>query len=339
MIESIETIRQQFEQDLASAGDNDALEEIRIQYLGRKNGVVTEAVKKISTVPAEQKGEYGKSVNILKKDISAALEQKAEDLKSQQSAKPAIDVTLPGRRPRTGLRHPVTVVRRRIVSIFKELGYAVKSGPQIEDDFHNFQALNMPEHHPARDTQDTFYIDGGWVLRTHTSPVQIRTMENGKPPIKIITPGRVYRKDYDITHTPMFSQVEGLVVDRHITFGDLKGTLEYFVQRMYGKDTRARFRPSFFPFTEPSAEVDISCPFCGGEGCRVCKNSGWIEIMGCGMVNPAVFENVGIDPEEYRGFAFGMGIERQVILKYGVDDSRLLFENDMRLLDTIGGWQ
>jgi phenylalanyl-tRNA synthetase alpha chain len=340
MIGQLNDIRAQFDADLRGCCTPEALEELRIKYLGRKRGLVTEAFKLIGTVPPEQRGDYGKAANELKRHVSEALDTAAAGFKEKRAEEPpALDVTLPPPLPRIGRRHPVSEMMRRIEAIFIELGYGIEDGPQIETDFNNFQALNMPPDHPARDEQDTFYVEGGLLLRTHTSPVQIRTMLRRKPPIKIICPGRVYRRDYDITHTPMFFQVEGLVVDRGITFGDLKGTLEYFIRRMFGPDTRTRFRPSFFPFTEPSAEVDISCPYCGGKGCRVCKNSGWIEIMGSGMVDPAVFRHVGIDPEIHTGFAFGMGIDRQVLLLYGVDDQRMIYENDMRMLEQIGGWR
>lgn len=338
MSEHLDSIRNLFQEEIQKCASEEDLESLRVKYLGRKQGLVTNALKLLATLPKEEKGAFGKGANILKNEISDSLDEKADELKGSRAGVCAIDTTLPAPLPKVGRRHPVAEVRRRIVAIFRELGYEIEDGPQIEDDFHNFQALNMPEHHPARDTQDTFYLDNGYLLRTHTSPTQIRTMLKQKPPIKIITPGRVYRKDYDITHTPMFSQVEGLVVGKGITFGDLKGTLEYFTKRMYGEDSKVRFRPSFFPFTEPSAEVDISCPFCLMKGCRVCKNSGWIEIMGSGMVDPEVFKHVDIDSEKYTGFAFGMGVERQAILLFGIDDSRLLFENDIRMLHQIGGW-
>lgn len=338
MSEQLQEIRNQFEKDLQTCKTERDIESLRIKFLGRKQGLVTDAFKLIGTIAPGERGIFGKTLNELKNHIGNALQEKADTLDALSESTDELDITLPGYIPAVGRRHPVSEIRNRIISIFTELGYRIEDGPQMEDDFHNFQALNMPEHHPARDTQDTFYLEDGYLLRTHTSPVQIRVMQRQAPPIKIITPGRVYRKDYDITHTPMFSQVEGLVVDKGITFGDLKGTLEYFTKRMYGEDTKVRFRPSFFPFTEPSAEVDISCPFCDS-GCRVCKNSGWIEIMGSGMVDPAVFGHVGIDPDEFTGFAFGMGIERQAVLIFGIDDSRLLFENDIRILHQIGGWQ
>ena len=338
MSEQLQEIRNQFEKDLQTCKTERDIESLRIKFLGRKQGLVTDAFKLIGTIAPKERGIFGKTLNELKNHIGNTLQEKADTLDALSESTDELDITLPGYIPAVGRRHPVSEIRNRIISIFTELGYRIEDGPQMEDDFHNFQALNMPEHHPARDTQDTFYLEDGYLLRTHTSPVQIRVMQRQAPPIKIITPGRVYRKDYDITHTPMFSQVEGLVVDKGITFGDLKGTLEYFTKRMYGEDTKVRFRPSFFPFTEPSAEVDISCPFCDS-GCRVCKNSGWIEIMGSGMVDPAVFGHVGIDPDEFSGFAFGMGIERQAVLIFGIDDSRLLFENDIRILHQIGGWQ
>lgn len=338
-MEKFESLRREFSEELAACGNPQDVENLRIRYLGRKQGVITDLFKQLPGVPAEERGAFGQAANALKEEITAALASWKAGAAGDASSGPAVDITLPGVMPEVGRRHPVSEIRQRIVTIFTELGYRIEDGPQIEDDFHNFQALNLPPDHPARDAQDTFYLEGGLLLRTHTSPVQIRVMERQKPPIKIITPGRVYRRDFDITHTPMFSQVEGLVVDEGITFGDLKGTLEYFTKRMYGPQTKVRLRPSFFPFTEPSAEVDISCPFCDAKGCRVCKNSGWIEILGCGMVDPAVFAHVNIDSTRYSGFAFGMGIERQVILNMGLDDSRLLFENDIRMLHQIGGWR
>lgn len=335
----LQKIRDQFEADLKNCGSETALKELRIKYLGRKKGLVTVALKKIGSVPADQRREFGARINDLKNEISLALEKTAEELEPATQEAARLDVTLPAPTPLVGRLHPVNEIRRRIERVFLDLGYRIEDGPQIETDYYNFQALNMPPEHPARDEQDTFYLQGDLLLRAHTSPVQIRVMERQKPPIKIICPGRVYRRDYDMTHTPMFYQVEGLVVDKGITFGDLKGTLEYFTKRVYGEETRVRFRPSFFPFTEPSAEVDISCPFCGGEGCKVCKNSGWIEIMGSGMVDPAVFACVDIDPTIYSGFAFGMGVDRQALLLLGIDDSRLLYENDMRMIKQIGGWR
>ena len=334
----LEDIRVQFMKDLQSCSSGSEIEELRVKYLGRKRGLVTEALKQLATLPSDQRKEFGRAVNTLKAEIATALEARVESFAAPETTEEKLDITLPAPLPRPGRRHPVSEVRRRIEAIFAELGYQVADGPQIETDYYNFQALNMPPDHPARDMQDTFYLPNDLLLRTHTSPGQIRVMESQRPPIKIIIPGRVYRPDYDITHTPMFLQVEGLVVDRGITFGDLKGTLEYFSKRLYGAQTRTRFRPSFFPFTEPSAEVDISCPFCGGHGCRVCKNSGWIEIMGAGMVDPAVFAHVDIDPVEYSGFAFGMGIGRQAMLLFGLDDARMFFENDARMLEQIGGW-
>jgi phenylalanyl-tRNA synthetase alpha chain len=336
---SLQEIRVQFEADLRACTTEAALEELRVKYLGRKRGLVTEAVKKIGSIAPEQRRSYGAEANRLKVEITEALEKRGETFRKAPEAEAFTDVTLPAPSPRIGRLHPVNVIRRRIEQVFLELGYRIEDGPQIETDYYNFQALNIPPDHPARDEQDTFYLSKDYLLRTHTSPVQIRVMERQRPPLKIICPGRVYRRDYDMTHTPMFYQVEGLVVDRGITFGDLKGTLEYFTRRIYGESTRTRFRPSFFPFTEPSAEVDISCPFCGGNGCRLCKNSGWIEIMGAGMVDPAVFAYVDIDPQEFTGFAFGMGVDRQTLLLLGVDDARILYENDIRMLSQIGGWR
>ncbi len=332
----LDEIRLQFQADLercASAGD---AEELRVKYLGRKRGLLTAAFRELGKLSPRERAAFGKEANRLKGEITAALDGLQA---GPQPAADRVDITLPAPAPRVGRRHPVSEMRRRIEAIFIELGYRIEDGPQIETDYYNFQALNFPPDHPARDTQDTFFLEHELLLRTHTSPVQVRVMERQRPPIKIIIPGRVYRPDYDITHTPVFFQVEGLVVDRGITFGDLKGTLDYFCRRMFGAQTRTRFRPSFFPFTEPSAEVDISCPYCGGEGCRICKNSGWIEILGSGMVDPAVLTNVGIDPHEHSGFAFGMGIDRQVLLLHGLDDQRLLFENDLQMLEQIGGWR
>ena len=339
MIEAIEKIRVQFETDAKRCASEAELEELRVKYLGRRRGLVTEAVKKIGSASPDTRRVYGQAANALKAEIVSEIDRLAERFEPKERVPARLDVSLPAVLPTVGRLHPVNEVRRRIEAVFRELGYRIEDGPQIETDYYNFQALNMPPEHPARDEQDSFYLTGGYLLRTHTSPVQIRVMERQRPPLKIICPGRVYRRDFDMTHTPMFYQIEGLVVDRGVTFGDLKGTLEYFTKRIYGEGTSVRFRPSFFPFTEPSAEVDISCPFCSGSGCRVCKNSGWIEIMGSGMVDPAVFEYVNIDPKEFSGFAFGMGVDRQAMLLLGIDDARLLYENDIRMLNQIGGWR
>jgi len=321
--------------EIASAADSGQLEALRVQYMGKK-GELTELLKSIGTLAPEERAGFGQSVNVAKDAVREALDARRQKLESasmdEALAGETIDVTLPGRAVDGGGIHPITRSTRRITEIFNKLGFEVAAGPEIEDDFHNFQALNIPPDHPARAMQDTFYFDEQVVLRTHTSPVQIRYMEENEPPISVIAPGRVYRVDSDVTHSPMFHQVEGLVVDTDITFGDLKGVLAHFVRHFFEQDLDLRFRPSYFPFTEPSAEVDISCVFCAGKGCRVCSHTGWLEILGCGMVHPEVFRNVGIDNEKYTGYAFGLGIERVTMLRYGVDDLRLFFENDLTFL-------
>ena len=340
---SPEEARQLFQSELTAVVDRQGWEQLRLRWLGRKRGALRQLLAAIQHVePAERKA-YGQGVNELKTEIEeslGALDRKlsAEELVAQREAA-AIDVTLPGRRPPVGSTHPVNLVIREIAGIFAALGYSVAEGPEVEDDFHNFEALNFPPDHPARDAQDTFFLADGRLLRTHTSPVQIRTMltPGRRPPIRIICPGRTYRKDNDLRHSPMFHQVEGLAVDRGITFGDLKGTLEAFLQRLFSADTGVRLRPSYFPFTEPSAEVDITCPFCAGEGCRVCSDTGWMEILGAGMVNPRVLETCGIDSREYTGFAFGLGIDRVAMIKYGIPNIRLLFDSDERLLRQVRG--
>lgn len=319
-----------------SASDLNVLESLRVQYLGKK-GELTGLLKTVGTLPAEQRAAFGQSVNEAKVRVQHAIEVKGESLRqgqiNSQLASDRIDITAPGRHSSLGSRHPVTRTIARISDIFSRIGFEVASGPEIEDDFHNFQALNIPPDHPARAMQDTFYFNEQVVLRTHTSPVQIRYLEQvEEPPVHIISPGRVYRCDSDVTHTPMFHQVEGLVVDSDISFADLKGVLIHFVHQFFEADLKVRFRPSYFPFTEPSAEVDISCVFCEGDGCRVCSHSGWIEILGCGMVHPEVFRHVGLDYEKYSGYAFGMGVERVTMLRYGVNDLRLFFENDIAFL-------
>ncbi len=321
---------------IAEARDTQALEEVRIRYLGRK-GEITLALRQLSQVPAEERPRLGKLVNEARDAIEVALTERAAALareaRARQLAAEAIDVTLPGRRPPRGFRHPLRLVQEEIEAVFIGLGFEVVEGPEVETDYYNFEALNVPAYHPARDLQATFYVTDDILLRTQTSPVQIRTMESRRPPVRVIAPGRVYRVDQvDATHSPMFHQVEGLLVDRHVTLGDLKGTLAAFARRLFGEDRKVRFRPSYFPFTEPSAEMDISCVICGGNGCRVCKEEGWIEILGAGMVHPRVLEMVGYDPEEVSGFAFGLGLERIAMLKYGIDDIRLFFENDIRFL-------
>jgi phenylalanyl-tRNA synthetase alpha chain len=332
-LERLEEVRSSFLADLAAAaGDGDAIEKIRIEYAGRKSGLLLELTAALRELPNEAKRDYGRTLNELKKLIEKSLkEAKTLAISSDgPAAVETVDVTLPGRSLPRGAEHPVHLVRRRIEEIFLRMGYDVESGPEIEDDWHNFEALNIPPDHPARDDQDTFYI-GAHLLRTHTSPVQARVMERSEPPIRIVVPGRVYRRDSDLRHSPMFHQLEGLVVDEGITVGHLKATLETFLRALFSDDVRVRLRPGYFPFTEPSAEVDISCIFCGMQGCGVCSGSGWIEILGSGMVDPRVFEAVGIDPERYTGFAFGLGLDRVAMLQYGIPDLRQLFAGDQRL--------
>ncbi len=331
-------IGEQFERDRYRAKDRPSLDEIRTRYLSRKSGLLTLKLQLLRTLPKDERSEFGKFGNELKQKIESALAELedsiATEAEQQQIVEETLDVSLPGERPRIGHRHPITLIRAEMESIFVSMGYTVEDGPEVESTYYNFEALNIPDGHPARDPSDTFYVSDDVVLRTHTSPVQVRTMEKRQPPIRIICPGRVFRHDdLDATHSPMFHQIEGLVVDGGITFGDLKGTLELFHQRFFGANTETRFRPSFFPFTEPSAEVDISCPFCEGSGCRVCKQTGWIEMMGAGMVNPVVYSFVKYDPERYSGFAFGMGIDRYAMIKCRISDIPLLFENDLRFLE------
>lgn len=312
-----------------------ALEQLRVDYLGKK-GRVTGLLKGLGKLPADQRPAAGEQINQVKRQISEAIDARREQLQEQalnaRLAAESLDVTLPGRRQSSGGRHPVSLTIERISALFESAGYSVAEGPEIEDDYHNFGALNIPDHHPARAMHDTFYVEPGVVLRTHTSPVQVRVMEQGKPPFRMICPGRVYRCDSDLTHTPMFHQVEGLLIDEDISFADLKGTLAEFLRAFFEEDLAVRFRPSYFPFTEPSAEVDMSCVMCAGKGCRVCKQTGWLEVLGCGMVHPTVLTASGVDAEHYRGFAFGMGVERLAMLRYGVNDLRLFFENDLKFL-------
>ena len=336
MTGELELLREQAEAELRKADTEEELQAIRTRYLGRK-GLLTGLLRNIAHVAPEERPQFGKDCNELKELLSARIDevlaQRASSRQENALLKEKVDVTLPGRAVRYGRLHPVTQVREEICRIFAGLGFSVVEGPEIELDYYNFEALNIPKDHPARDMQDTFYVEDNIVLRTHTSPVQVRTMEKTRPPVRILSPGRVYRRDSDVSHTPMFHQIEGLLVDRGITFGDLKGVLTAFLQKMFGQDTALRFRPSFFPFTEPSAEVDIRCVMCRGRGCRVCGQSGWLEILGSGMVDPAVFRNVGYDPEEFTGFAFGLGLERIAMLKFGISDIRLFFENDSRFLE------
>lgn len=335
-MENLEALTQEALTKVEGANDLAALDQVRVEYLGKK-GSITALLKGLGKLSAEERPVAGEKINHAKVQVSdriserktgferAAIEQK---LKSE-----TIDVSLDGRSESRGGLHPVTRTLKRIESIFSAAGYAVEEGPEIEDDFHNFEALNIPSHHPARAMHDTFYVSASEVLRTHTSPVQIRTMESQEPPIRVICPGRVYRCDSDLTHTPMFHQVEGLVVDKNVSFADLKGTMDQFLKAFFEADVEVRFRPSYFPFTEPSAEMDIQCTHCGGEGCRICKNTGWLEVGGCGMVHPNVFASCNIDTEQYTGFAFGMGVERLAMLRYNVNDLRLFFENDLDFLN------
>lgn len=319
-------------QDLGEVRDLSELERFRIVYLGKK-GLLTSLMKRLGDLSPEERPEAGQLVNRLKTDLTKRFEKARERILSiEEEGVSLLDVTLPGREPPRGHLHPITQVLREICQIFGRMGFRVVKGPNVELDYYNFEALNIPRDHPARDMQDTFYVSENVVLRTHTSPMQVRTMEKQAPPVSIIAPGKVYRRDSDVSHTPMFHQVEGLLVDKGVTLGDLKGTLTTFVHQMFGRDTSLRFRPSFFPFTEPSAEVDIRCVICRGKGCRTCKNTGWLEILGSGMVDTEVYRFVHYDPEIYSGFAFGMGIERVAMLKYGIDDIQLFYRNDMRFL-------
>jgi phenylalanyl-tRNA synthetase alpha chain len=334
-LEGLGELQQQAVAAIEQAADLKALDAARVHYLGKK-GALTEQLKTLGSLPHEERKAAGQKINEAKQAVQQAIEARRASLEQEELASrlaaDRIDVTLPGRGAHSGGLHPVTRTLERIEELFAGLGFAVAEGPEIEDDYHNFEALNIPETHPARAMHDTFYFDARTVLRTHTSPVQIRVMENQGPPLRVIAPGRVYRCDSDLTHTPMFHQVEGLLVDKDVSFADLKGLLDQFLKHFFERDLGVRFRPSYFPFTEPSAEVDMECVMCGGQGCRVCSHTGWLEVLGCGMVHPKVFESVGIDNEQYTGFAFGMGVERLAMLRYGVDDLRIFFENDLRFL-------
>jgi phenylalanyl-tRNA synthetase alpha chain len=320
---------------VAAATDLRALDEARVRYLG-KSGTLTGQLKRLGALPPEQRPAAGQVINRAKDALQTAIDERRAALEATtlaaRLAAERIDVTLPGRGLRVGGLHPVTRTLRRMERLFADAGFRVAEGPEIEDDFHNFEALNIPPHHPARAMHDTFYVTDRLLLRTHTSPVQIRVMGHEKPPLRVIAPGRVYRCDYDLTHTPMFHQVEGFMVDEQVTFADLKGVLHDFLVGFFERELRLRFRPSYFPFTEPSAEVDIECVMCNGKGCRVCKDTGWLEVLGCGMIHPEVFRHVGIDSETWTGYAFGMGVERLTMLRYGINDLRLFFENDLRFL-------
>ncbi|MEZ0123393.1 MAG: phenylalanine--tRNA ligase subunit alpha [Candidatus Reddybacter sp.] len=334
-MDNLHTLADAAELSIQAADSVADLDQIRVEYLGKK-GKITGMLKTLGKLSAEERPKAGAVINEVKAALQNSINARRQALEAAllqaQLDSERIDVTLPGRKSDVGSLHPVTQTMARIEEFFTSVGYLVEEGPEVEDDYHNFEALNIPAHHPARAMHDTFYIDPTTVLRTHTSPVQVRTMERQKPPIRIICPGRVYRCDSDLTHTPMFHQVEGLVVDKNVSFADLKGTVDQFLKAFFEADLAVRFRPSYFPFTEPSAEVDIQCTNCKGKGCRVCKQTGWLEIMGCGMVHPNVFTQSGIDPDEYTGFAFGMGVERLAMLRYGVNDLRLFFENDLRFL-------
>lgn len=334
---ALEEIAKKAFEELAHSQDLKALDAVRVKYLGKK-GELTAILKQMGKLSAEERPVVGQLANQVRADIEEKLEETKLNLESKmldlRLACETLDVTLPGNKQEIGKKHPLTIVLDEIKEIFIGMGFEIAQGPEVELDYYNFEALNVPKDHPARDTQDTFYINDNVVLRTQTSPMQIRTMENQKPPIRILAPGRVYRSDaVDATHSPLFHQIEGLVVDKNITMSDLKGTLEVFVKRLYGEDSVVRFRPHHFPFTEPSAEMDVQCFNCHGEGCPLCKGEGWIEILGCGMVHPKVLKNCGIDPEEYSGFAFGMGLERIVMRRYNINDLRLFFENNVRFLN------
>jgi len=328
---TIEHIKNEAVKELATASDKESIKALSVRYLGRK-GVITQFLRNIPGLPPEERPVAGKKANEAKKFLDAAFNDALKELERASAADDRIDVSLPGRTLSRGFLHPITQITRQICDIFTRLGFDIAEGPEVEKDYYNFEALNIPKNHPARDMQDTFYVSEDIVLRTHTSPIQVRVMEKQEPPVRVIAPGKVYRCDSDLTHTPMFHQVEGLLVDENISFGDLKGMLTTFVHQMFDTRTSLRFRPSFFPFTEPSAEVDILCVMCRGKGCRVCSQTGWLEVLGSGMVHPAVFEYAGYDTARYTGFAFGMGVERIAMLKYGIDDIRKFFENDFRFL-------
>jgi len=334
--QDLDTLLERASRSISQSTDMAALDAVRVAYLGKK-GEITAQLKNLGQLPADERPAAGQAINRVKQEIQQLLEsrraQLGQEAISERLQRETVDISLPGRRVAAGGLHPVTLTMNRIGQMFGKLGFDVAEGPEVEDDFHNFEALNIPEHHPARAMHDTFYFGDGMLLRTHTSPVQIRVMEHQQPPLRVIAPGRVYRCDSDLTHTPMFHQVEGLLVDEDVSFAVLKGTLEEFLKMFFEQeDLKTRFRPSYFPFTEPSMEVDISCVMCAGEGCRVCSQTGWIEILGCGMVHPEVFRHAGVDTEKYTGYAFGLAVERMAMLRYGVNDLRLYFENDLRFL-------
>ena len=335
MKEELETLQKETVASLSQASTEKDVSEIRVKVLGRK-GSLTQLLKRLGTIPDEVRKEIGRIANQVKTDLEAKIDETLVRLREKERKaaleSERVDVTLPGRRIPMGKKHPITQILEQVIDIFSRLGFEAVEGPEVELDYYNFEALNIPKGHPAREMQATFFISEDVVLRTHTSPNQVRTMEKKRPPVRMICPGAVYRCDSDPTHSPMFHQVEGLLVDKGVTLADLKGVLTIFVHQMFGENTKLRFRPSFFPFTEPSAEIDIECFICGGKGCGVCSNTGWLEILGSGMVDPAVYKFVNYDPEEVTGFAFGMGIERIAMLKYGINDIRLFFMNDLRFL-------
>lgn len=340
-MQDLEQMISEAERAIDKADSLAELDQLRVRFLGKK-GRLTDLLKGLGKLPAEERPQAGQAINKAKQALNKRIDVRRDQLESEAVAArlqaEAVDVSLPGRRQNTAGLHPVTRTAQRILALWAQLGFTVAEGPEIEDDYHNFEALNIPAHHPARAMHDTFYFDSRRLLRTHTSPVQVRVMESRQPPLRVIAPGRVYRCDSDLTHSPMFHQIEGLVVDEQVTFADLKGALGQFLQAFFEQDDlQTRFRPSYFPFTEPSAEVDIQCVMCAGEGCRVCSHTGWLEVMGCGMVHPEVFRHAGIDTEQYTGYAFGLGVERLAMLRYGVNDLRLFFENDLKFLRQFGG--
>ncbi len=332
-MDRFEALRNEWLKELESARSESEVLELKGRIAGKKRGKIQNLLSELKSAPVEERPALGQAVNRLKCEVEAAVQAALNRVRAKRAEFPPLDVTLPGIRPNIGHLHPITRVRREIEDIFVSMGYAVATGPEVEDQYHNFEALNTPADHPSRDIQDTFYLQNGMLLRTQTSPVQIRTMESRRPPIKIIAPGRVFRRDDDVSHSPMFFQVEGLVVDHGITMSDLKGTLLQFYSALFHKDVTIRFRPSYFPFTEPSAETDLSCVICSGTGCPVCKKTGWLEVGGCGMVDPSVFGFAGLDPEEYSGFAFGLGIDRMAMLKYGIDNIKYFYESDLAFLE------
>ena len=336
MLERIDQLQAEALQQITTSENLGELEDIRVRFLGRK-GQITDLLRSVSNAPQEERPALGKAANALKGTITSALEERKTVLQAKEVAAQAqenrLDLSLPGRRPAMGRMHPISTVTEEIVAIFKQLGFQVAQGPDIETEYYNFDSLNTPADHPARDLHDTFFVSPGVVLRTHTSPVQMRVMESTPPPVAVVVPGRTYRVDYDASHSPMFFQMEGLLVDEGVSFADLKGTLMYFVHKFFGKETKVRFRPHFFPFTEPSAEMDISCSACSGQGCRFCKHTGWVEILGCGMVHPEVFRYANYDYEKYTGYAFGFGLDRITVLKHGIDTLHHFYQNDLAFLE------